>query len=227
MSAANDQERSVLARAARTPDANVARRLRSVLLPRRRHLAGVAYLVLDRSTSMGDPGKMDALRDGAWGFFVEAVRRSHAVGAVTFAHDARLLSGAGLDALRLWRRLQAVQPFGSTRMEAGLAMAASRLRFRTGTRTVVLLTDGEADDRAAALRAARTVRGMGIRLIAIGTGEADDAFLASLTGRSELARHVPRDGIAGALKHAAATLGPAPADVATDARSDKAKKDRS
>ena len=210
MSGSGREAPTVPVRPARTPEPTVLRRVRTALLPRRRHLLGVAWLILDRSTSMGDFGKMEALRDGAWKYFVQAVRRSHAVGAVTFGDDARVLYGAGIDARRFQARLDTLRPFGRTRMDAGLDLAAARLRFRSGARSALLLTDGVPDDPEATLRAAATLRGLGVRLVAIGTGDADAAFLQALAGAPELARTVPRAHLAHALEDAAHALDAAP-----------------
>lgn len=177
----------------------LVRRVAASLVPRRRDLRGTVYLVLDHSTSMGDPGKMEQLRQGALRFFLEAVQRDYAVGAVAFAGAAGVVTGAGLNAHRFWRKLHALRPYGRTAMASGLRLGLGRLRFRGGRKVLVLITDGMPDDRAATLDAARLARARGVTVIPIGTGEADHAFLASLTGRPELARHVPTDLLAGAI----------------------------
>jgi Mg-chelatase subunit ChlD len=184
----------------------LVRRVVASLVPRRRDLRGTVYLVLDHSTSMGDPGKMEQLRQGALRFFLEAVQRDYAVGAVAFAGAAELVTGAGLNAHRFWRKLHALRPYGRTAMASGLRLGLGRLRFRGGRKVLVLITDGMPDDRAATLEAARLARARGVTLIPIGTGEADHAFLASLTGRPELARHVSADRLAGAIAGAAQGL---------------------
>jgi Mg-chelatase subunit ChlD len=186
--------------------ANLVRRAVGALVPRRRRLRGTVYLVLDHSTSMADPGKMDELRQGALRFFLEAVQRDHAVGAVAFAHAAQLVYGAGLDAHRFWQRLHGLRPYGRTAMSAGLRLGLWRLRFRSGRKVLVLITDGMPDDREATLDAARVARARGVTLIPIGTGAADHAFLASLAGRPELARHVEARDLAGVLAGVAADL---------------------
>lgn len=184
----------------------LARRVVASLVPRRQNLRGTVYLVLDHSTSMGDPGKMEQLRQGALRFFLEAVQRDYAVGAVAFAGAPELVTGAGLNAHRFWRKLHALRPYGRTAMASGLRLGLGRLRFRGGRKVLVLITDGMPDDRAATLDAARLARARGVTLIPIGTGEADHAFLASLTGRPELARHVPADRLAGAIADVAQGL---------------------
>jgi Mg-chelatase subunit ChlD len=199
--------RDALATARReSASTSVVRRAVAALVPRRRGLRGTVYLVLDHSTSMADPGKMDQLREGALRFFLEAIQRDHAVGAVAFAHGAQLVYGAGLDAHRFWQRLHGLRPYGRTAMSAGLRLALWRLRFRPGRKVLVLITDGMPDDREATLDAARLARARDVTLIPIGTGAADYAFLASLAGRPELARHVEARDLAGTLAGVAADL---------------------
>jgi Mg-chelatase subunit ChlD len=185
---------------------SLVRRAASALVPRRRRLRGTVYLVLDHSTSMGDPGKMEQLRSGALRFFLEAVQRDYAVGAIAFAGAAELVTGAGLDAHRFWRKLHGLRPFGRTAMAAGLRLGLGRLRFRLGSKVLVLITDGVPDDRGATIEAARLARARGVTLIPIGTGNADHDFLASLAGRPELARHVEAGRLARAIAGAARGL---------------------
>lgn len=188
------------------PRPGLVRRAVSALVPRRLDLRGTVYLVLDHSTSMADPGKMAQLRNGSIRFFLTAVGRGYAVGAVSFAGRAGLLSGASLNAHRFWRRIHELRPYGRTAMERGLALASARLARRGGRRVIVLITDGMPDDREATLQAARSARAQGITLIPIGTGNADRAFLDTLAGRPELARHVERERLAGAIEAAAGDL---------------------
>lgn len=188
------------------PATGLVRRSLAALVPVRRQLRGTIYLVLDHSTSMADPGKMDQLRQGALRFFLEAVQRDHAVGAVSFSQTAEVVYRAGIDAHRFWQRLHALQPYGRTAMAQGLRLGLWRLRFRTGRKVIVLITDGMPDDREATLDAARLARARGVTLIPIGTGAADYAFLAALAGRPELARHVEARELSAALAAAASEL---------------------
>ncbi|MFO7829508.1 MAG: VWA domain-containing protein, partial [Bacteroidales bacterium] len=91
-------------------------------------------------------------------------------------------------------------------MASGLRLGLGRLRFRLGRKVIILITDGVPDDREATLEAARLARPRGVTLIPIGTGEADHAFLATLAGRPELARHVATEDLAGAIEDAATGL---------------------
>lgn len=190
----------------RRSPASIVRNSLGALVPVRRHLRGTVYLVLDHSTSMADPGKMDELRQGALRFFLEAVQRDHAVGAVAFSRSTETVYRAGIDAHRFWQRLHALEPYGGTAMADGLRLGLWRLRFRAGRKVLVLITDGMPDDREATLDAARLARARGVTVIPIGTGAADHAFLASLAGRPELAQHVEARNLSAALAAAASEL---------------------
>lgn len=151
---------------------------------------GTVYLLLDHSASMADEGKMEELIGGSMRLFAEARKRNYAVGAVGFADRARLLSQPSCDAARFGARLTTLEPAGRTAMAQALRLATGRLSRRRGDKVILLVTDGMPDSREAALDEARLARMQGITVIAIGTGHADEAFLAALTPRPELAAKV-------------------------------------
>ena len=68
------------------------------------------------------------------------------------------------------------------------------------------MTDGQPDDPAATLGAARLARAEGVTLIAIGTDGADEAFLAALTPKPELAVKVEAGGLEQAIGDATKRL---------------------
>ncbi|CAA9321158.1 MAG: hypothetical protein AVDCRST_MAG93-5749, partial [uncultured Chloroflexia bacterium] len=84
-------------------------------------------------------------------------------------------------------QLSTLEPVGRTAMAQALLLATRQLRRRRGDKTILLVTDGMPDSREAALDAARLARAQGITVIAIGIGRADEAFLAALTPKPELA----------------------------------------
>lgn len=190
----------------------LARRGVGALVSRRARLRGTVYLLLDRSTSMADDRKLEQLQRGALRFFAEAYERDYAVGAVAFGSRAELLSGASRDFWRFGRRLQRLEPGGRTAMAAAIRSASWRLRFRRGDRVMVLITDGMPNSREATLAAAAGARALGITLIAVGTDGADEAFLAALTPRPELASTVAPSAYADGIARAAEALGPGDAD---------------
>lgn len=163
----------------------LARRV-AALVSRRERLAGTVYLLLDHSASMADGDKLRQLKVGALRFFAEAWQRRYAVGAVAFSSSATCISGAGRDFWRFQRRLDRLEPDGRTAMASAIRLASWRLRRRRGRRVMLLITDGQPDDRQATLRAAALARAQGIELVVIGTDGADQAFLAALAPKPEL-----------------------------------------
>lgn len=190
---------------AATP-APLARRVVEALVGRRARLTGTVYLCLDLSASMADAGKMPQLLRGSIRFFYEAWRRNYAVGVIGFGSTARVLTGATRNPHRFQRSITGLMPDGRTAMARALRLAAGRLRLRGGRRVVLLITDGMPDSREATLDAAAAARALGIRVIAVGTGRTDEAFLSALTPRPELARVVVTEGFAEAIGEAAGGL---------------------
>jgi Ca-activated chloride channel family protein len=179
------------------------------LTHRRRKLLGTVYLLLDHSASMGHDQKLLQVQRGAIRFFAEAWRRDYAVGTIGFAARARVLLGASRNFHRFQRSLRLLEADGHTAMASAIRKATMRLRWRRGERVMVLITDGMPNSREATLQAAAVARALGITLVAVGTGHADEDFLAALTPRPELASSVGGDELEEAVGAAALTL---PAD---------------
>ena len=175
-------------------------------LVRQAPVRGTVYLLLDHSASMADPGKMAQLTRGALRLFTEARQRDYAVGIVGFAHRAQLLLSATCDAAQFQKQLKTLEPYGRTAMAQAIRVATRQLRRRRGDRVMLLVTDGMPDSRAATLDAARLARAQGITVIAIGIGHADEAFLASLTPKPELAVKVAVGELENTLGEAAKRL---------------------
>ncbi len=169
-------------------------------LIRRPGSRGTVYLLLDHSASMSDEGKMAGLTRGSLRLFAEARGREYAVGIIGFADHAATLLQASCDAGRFRARLLTLKPAGRTAMAQAIGLATRKLRRRPGDKTILLVTDGMPNDRAATLRAARLARAQGVTLIAIGIGHVDEAFLAALTPKPEFAHKV-------AVKQLEETLG--------------------
>ena len=161
----------------------------------RRRALGTVYLLIDCSSSMADGRKLEQARRGSLRFSVEAWRRSQAVGVIGFSGRPFCLVNARLWDEKLAERLGGLQADGRTAMAGAIRMATAKLRRRRGQRTIILITDGMPNSREATLAAAHFARASGIELVAIGTDGADEAFLASLTPKAELAVKVPRGAL--------------------------------
>src|SRR5206468_3109453 len=74
-------------------------------------------------------------------------------------------------------------------------------------RSLLLFTDGVPDIPASALAAGQRCREQQIQLVAIGTGDADTAFLSQLTGDARLVFHCETGGFDEAFKEAEKVIG--------------------
>ena len=173
----------------------------------RRRALGTVYLLIDLSSSMADGRKLEQAKRGSLRFSVEAWRRSQAVGVIGFSGRPFCLVSARLWDEKLGERLGGLQADGRTAMAGAIHMATAKLRRRRGQRTIILITDGMPNDRAATLAAAHFARASGVEFVAIGTDGADEGFLASLTPKAELAVKVPRGALEESI-HAAVRVLP-------------------
>jgi Ca-activated chloride channel homolog len=134
--------------------------------------------VIDVSGSMGDPGKLDMVKQ-ALHTLVDQLRPSDSVAIVTFSDNARVVRPMTRVAERsdLHAAIDELRIEGSTNLEAGLVKGyqVARDGFRAGlTNRVILLSDGLANtgDTAAApiLSQVREEAGKQITLLGVGVG---------------------------------------------------------
>lgn len=145
----------------------------------------VAFLLLDSSASMrGD--KISQARAGARRFAHDALAKNYAVGLIAFASNAELVCAPCREMGPLAAGLGGVDAGGSTDLAAALKLALAQVSGR-GRQILVVATDGQPDSREEALAAAREARAAGLRIIAIGTDDADEDFLRLLAGNGDLA----------------------------------------
>jgi Mg-chelatase subunit ChlD len=187
------------------PSSSLARAASS-LASRHARSRGTVYLLLDTSYSMSSHGKLAQLQRGSLKFFAEAWQRGYAVGAVDFGSRAACLVGATRNFYTFQKRIYSLWPDGRTAMDSAIRLGTWRLRFQRGYRAMILITDGQPDDPAATLQAASVARQLGIDLIAVGTSGADEAFLASLTPKPELASVVETGDLEASVARAALVL---------------------
>jgi molecular chaperone DnaK len=145
-------------------------------------------LVIDVSGSM--QGSKLAEAKSACLSFVEELERAgcaERVAIVSFGSEARTILRMGSSPATQRDAVQALEVEGSTNLAAGLHRAQGELAELSGRRVVVVLTDGEPDDRAAALAVRDALVVEEAELIARGVAGADENFLRELaTGDGEL-----------------------------------------
>lgn len=164
----------------------------------------VVYLLLDCSGSMAGE-KLSQARRGAEDFAQGALIQGFAVGVITFSEGARVIAAPGLNGVLLRESLGRLAAVGGTDLTAGLNLAMSELRDRSAQSAIVVVTDGRPDNRESALAAARSAMQLGIRVITIGTDDADKDFLARLSTAPNLASFVDAGRLEAGIA-AAATL---------------------
>jgi Ca-activated chloride channel family protein len=148
--------------------------------------------------------KITQATEGALAFTEDALRKQYSIGLITFASKAEILCPTEDNLSIIASKAQRLTASGSTNMTDGIERAASELKGIAGVRAIIIVTDGMPDNPGTALQAARRAKESGIDIIAIGTDDADQAFLRQIVSRSELAVKVARtelqSGVAGAAK---------------------------
>jgi molecular chaperone DnaK len=148
----------------------------------------VAVLVIDVSGSMSG-SKLQEAKDACVGFIdeLEQVGLTDRVALVSFGSHARTILNLGASPDSARQAVRALSTEGSTDLAAGLKNAERALASLATRRVVVVLTDGEPNDRDAALTARHRLAGDGVELIARGVAGANQCFLDQLaTGDGEL-----------------------------------------
>ncbi len=172
-------------------------------------IPGHVYLLVDCSGSMAGQKLVDAAA-GADEFARSALAKGYRAGLIRFDSDATLVCEAQEGLSRLTEALSRLSTTGSTNMAAGIDLATNQLSEHTGTRAIVLVTDGQPDDPEAALAAARSASACQIQIITIGTDDADAAFLRSLATADHLAVMVDKPELRTGIASAARLLRAAP-----------------
>ena len=164
-----------------------------------------AFLVIDCSGSMAGRN-LESAKKGAIDFAESALTKGYTVGLVQFADTATLLCQSQVDLAKLRGFADTLVAGGATEMARGIAMADRELRKRPGQRAMVIVTDGLPNRRRATMEAARLAKRNSIDIIAIGTGEADHAFLSQIASRVELSVMVPAAKLAAGIRSSAGML---------------------
>lgn len=175
----------------------------------------VAYLLLDISGSMAG-SKLAFLKQGAASFVRDALRRRYRVGIIQFSSMAVLAAEPTRDGEALGRAIKRLTADGNTCFAPPLELGWKGLQHCDGLRSLCLVTDGESsfsDDGKAALRLAAKMKRAGVRILTIGTEDANHRFLRKLASHATLATHVPPAQLATAITDCAKLL-PGPNDAA-------------
>jgi len=164
-----------------------------------------AYLLIDCSSSM-DGNKILQAKEGAIVFAQEAVKKEYCVGLIRFSDTAEVLSSLSQESPALISKLHLLEPDGGTNMTDALNLAIRELSTVSGRRAIVIATDGAPNSVDSSLYAAQRAKDLGIDIIAIGTDDADQDFLARLATRSDLSVKVPSKYLKSSISEAVQLL---------------------
>jgi Ca-activated chloride channel family protein len=143
-------------------------------------LGGSVVLCVDTSGSMSAqdvaPTRAQAALDAMRAFVAQAPSQT-AIGIISFASDAQVLAQPTRDRDQIQTALDAVPaPNGATAIGDALALA-QRVLPATGSRAVVLITDGESNAGSDPMQAARALGAAHIALYTIGIGTNSGALI--------------------------------------------------
>ena len=164
-----------------------------------------ALLLIDTSGSMAG-AKIEQAKRGAIDFAHSATRKRYATALAIFADRAAMVCDPSIDAAEFTRKIDRLQVGlvgGTTDLAAGLDLAG---QFRELS-AVVIVTDGQTNNNAAALAAGARLKSRGVDIICIGTDDADSEFLKRLATRADLALHVAAQELRSAITGASRLLG--------------------
>lgn len=155
-------------------------------------------LLIDCSGSMIYGGKtngdkLNEVKAAATGFVDRHSQGDSLIAVVGFGKAVHRAAALTNDANQLHGAIEGLSDGGSTAMDLGLQAASGELsqlpeewRDDSIAKAILLFTDGQPDDAEATLKAADACRGAKLRIVAIGTGDADNGFLAQVTGDPKL-----------------------------------------
>lgn len=152
-------------------------------------------LVIDASGSMDEQNKLSEVKRAARDFVLRQDPQATQIAVIGFGSQAHLESPLSSNRRALLEAIERIQDGGGTMMAEGLQTGLDALsQTDVSARSILLFTDGvpgstvmpERVARRRALAVAEQIRAQGVRLVAVGTEDANMNFLAELTGSREL-----------------------------------------
>lgn len=152
-------------------------------------------LVIDASGSMDEQNKLSEVKRAARDFVLRQDPQTTQIAVVGFGSQAHLESPLSNHRRALLEAIERIQDGGGTMMAEGLQAGLDALgQTDVVARSILLFTDGvpgstvmpERVARRRALAVAEQIRAQDVRLVAVGTEDANMRFLADLTGSREL-----------------------------------------
>ena len=169
----------------------------------KRATAQTVYILIDCSDSMAGQ-KLNSAKQGAVDFAKNAQQQSHSIGLISFNSTAvhQLEPTRSSDLVE--RQLRTLTAAGSTNLTEAINLAFANFRDVRASRIIYVVTDGMPDDVGSALEAAMRAKTAGIKIMTLGTDDADRDFLANLSSQPamsiKVARAELREGVASMVK---------------------------
>lgn len=171
------------------------------------------YLLIDTSGSMAEGNKLEQARMGAIDFVNDARAKGYCIGLIQFgssAHEVLAPSRCAPTSTAaqglIKAALQTMSAAGSTNMAAALHFGTAKLGRNSTDKCMCVVTDGQPDSVEDAIRAADEAKRMGIRVLTIGTDDADVEFLKRIATHTTLAIVVPRTELEAGIRSMAKLL---------------------
>jgi len=145
-------------------------------------------LLIDRSGSMEGP-QLEEVKSAAQDFVQSQDLSNNELSVIDFGVSFNFSTvglTSDLDALEEAIASLKSDGGGSTDMDQAIDAAQAQLENISTDAHVLLFTDGLPSDPRATLESAEKLRGRGIKIVAIGTGGADEAFLKEVTNDPSL-----------------------------------------
>lgn len=146
----------------------------------------VIALLIDTSASMEGMALAEAMQGARE--LIQSLPGSAAVSLVSFNSMATILTRATTDRDALFSAIHSLSANGSTNMTAALELGYEVLREFHSMAILYLVTDGYPNDAPSALKVASCLKELDVRIITLGTEDADHSFLAQLASSQDEAR---------------------------------------
>ena len=142
-------------------------------------------LLVDTSSSMSD-GKLTEVKTAASKFIERRDLEKDQLAVVSFGGEIKTATPLTKDANTLKNAVDTLSESGGTPMAEGIDAATGELQTTALDKNIILFTDGLPNDPNFAYNSALATRNMGVKLIAVATGDADINYLTQITGDRSL-----------------------------------------
>lgn len=147
-------------------------------------------ILIDNSGSMWDY-KLNQAKAGAIDFAKSVLNKDYSVGVITFETSINyLIKFTDKIDERFEKKINSIKSLGGTNLTDAIRMAICYFTNSRVKRTIMIVTDGMPNNTITALEAAKDAKRLGIKVICIGTDDANQEFLDNLASEEGLGRLV-------------------------------------